>query len=96
MNQGFIRMTLNELAVGCVVTKTEHNRLSEFDRDINAEELTGWDRYEEAGIIAVDMMSMRVVNGPLRHQPFDLAGWRIVPPSVGEILNGEWPIETPE
>jgi hypothetical protein len=44
-----------DLAVGCVVTKEEHARLTQVSRQ--QPELDGWDRYVAAGIEVVDMVS---------------------------------------
>lgn len=40
-------------AIGCVVTRTEHRRLTEVGRA--RPELDGWARYEAAGIEVVDL-----------------------------------------
>ncbi len=42
-------------AVGCVVTKGEHAKLAEIDR--NHKTLNGWSRYRKAGIVVVDMVT---------------------------------------
>lgn len=42
-------------AVGCVVTREEHERLSAIDREFP--ELVGWKRYVKAGLVVRDMES---------------------------------------
>jgi hypothetical protein len=37
-------------AVGCIVTKAEHDKLRQFERDFD-----GWERYRQAGIVIIDM-----------------------------------------
>jgi len=91
MSEALLREVLRTLAVGCVVTKVEHDRLSAIDRDPETAELTGWARYEEAGIFVVDMATLMVTTGPLAGRPFDWATRTIVPPSVEEIAEGAWP-----
>jgi hypothetical protein len=44
-----------EVAVGCVVTKEEHRRLTMADRQ--RPDLNGWERYQAAGIEVVDRMT---------------------------------------
>ena len=42
-------------AIGCVVTKEEHSRLNEVDR--NFKDLDGWARYEKAEIEVFDLLN---------------------------------------
>jgi hypothetical protein len=57
-----IEQIIRERAIGCVVTKDEHRRLTPFDRSHE-----GWDRYREAGIEVLDMAAGdfgQIQNGP--------------------------------
>jgi hypothetical protein len=93
LDESLIRQMIRTLIVGCVVLKTEHRRLTELDRDEESDHLTGWARYEEAGVEVVDMQTMTVATGPLRGRPVDANTWSVVPPSFEDILNGRWPAE---
>lgn len=91
LDERLVRQAVRTLAVGCVVLKTEHQRLTSLDRDEESGHLTGWARYEEVGVDVIDMQTKTVVTGPLRGRPFDTDTWSIVPPSFDDILNGRWP-----
>lgn len=93
LDERLVRQMVRTLAVGCVVLKTEHQRLTELDRDEKSGHLTGWARYEEVGVDVIDMQTKTVVTGPLRGRPFDAHTWSIVPPSFEDILNGRWPAD---
>lgn len=59
---GCIEKVVHELAIGCVVTKAEHKRLSQFDKSHE-----GWERYRAAGIEVLDMAAGdfgQIQNGP--------------------------------
>jgi hypothetical protein len=91
MDERFKREVLRKLAVGCIVVASEHRAITEVDRDSDTEHLTGWERYEEAGIEVVDVRTNTVVSGPLRRCSFDPHVGRIVPPSLDDIMSGRWP-----
>jgi hypothetical protein len=58
-----IEVVIREQAIGCVVTKDEHRRLSFFDRTHE-----GWERYRAAGIDVLDMAAGdfgQIQNGPI-------------------------------
>lgn len=46
-------------AVGCVVTKKEHNMLSKIDQGVE-----GWNRYQQAGIEIFDRLENRIASFP--------------------------------
>ncbi len=43
---------LRERAIGCTVTKADHDRLTPFDKAAS-----GWDRYRQAGVPVIDMLT---------------------------------------
>jgi hypothetical protein len=51
-------------AVGCTVTRTEHQRLTSLSR--KHPELDGWERYERAGIVVMDAITGLPRTGDLR------------------------------
>lgn len=59
-----IETVIRERAIGCVVTKDEHRRLTQFDKSHD-----GWNRYSAAGIEVLDMAAGdfgQIQNGPPR------------------------------
>lgn len=48
------------VAVGCTVTKQEHNRLHDIEKEFP--DLDGWERYKSAGVSVVDMTSMKPIE----------------------------------
>lgn len=48
-------------AVGCVVTKDEHDRLTRISRE--QPDLGGWDRYQAAGVTVVDLTAQADLLG---------------------------------
>ena len=57
-----IDQVIRERTIGCVVTKDEHRRLSQFDKTHE-----GWERYRAAGIEVLDMAAGdfgQIQNGP--------------------------------
>jgi len=51
---------IEERAIGCVVSKEEHNRLKEVEKADRS--LQGWDRYERAGIKVWDMETNKTLK----------------------------------
>ena len=47
-----------ENAVGCTVTKDEHDRLDQFKN------LDGWERYSRAGIVVIDTEAEKPLEFP--------------------------------
>ena len=51
-----------EKAVGCTVTRAEHRRLGEVDRE--EPDLDGWERYGKAGIQVLDTLTGASLGAP--------------------------------
>jgi hypothetical protein len=50
--------TILNKAIGCIVTKAEHDKLRQFAN------FDGWERYRQAGIVIIDMETGRPFDFP--------------------------------